>query len=61
MNLLARLLLEMRIEFCFFFSLDAESRSVLLKQSGIVASIEGVTLGSNSLGEVLFKVCKINH
>lgn len=61
MNLLARLLLEMRIEFCFFFSLDAESRSVLLKQSGIVASIEGVTLGSNSLGEVLSKACKIDH
>jgi hypothetical protein len=61
MNLLARLLLEMRIEFCFFFSLDAESSNVLLKQSGMAASIEGVTLGSNSLGGVLSKACKLNH
>ncbi len=61
MNLLARLLLEIRIEFCFFFSLDAEPRSVRLKQSGMVASMESVTLGSNSLDGVLSKACKLNQ
>jgi hypothetical protein len=61
MNLLARLLLEIRIEFCFFFSLVAESWSVLLKQSGRVARIEGVTLGSNSIGGISSKACKLDH
>lgn len=53
MNLFARLLLDRRVDFCFFFNLSIVSKRILLKQSGILARIEGVVSGSNSKGRVL--------
>jgi hypothetical protein len=46
MNLLARLLLEIRIDFLRLFELFRESLSVDLRQSGMVAKIDGVVSGS---------------
>jgi hypothetical protein len=53
MNLLARLLLEISVDFSFFLSFSTVSRRMLLKQSGILARMDGVVLGSNSKGRVL--------
>ena len=53
MNLLARLLLEMSVDFSFFLSFSTVSRRMLLKHSGILAKIDGVVSGSNSKGRVL--------
>lgn len=53
MNLLARLLLDMSVDFSFFLSFSTVSRRMLLKQSGILAKIEGVVSGSNNRGRLL--------
>jgi hypothetical protein len=45
MNLLARLLLEMSVDFSFFLSFSTVSRRMLLKQSGILARMDGVVFG----------------
>ena len=53
MNLLARLLLEMSVDFSFFLSFSTVSRRMFLKQFGILARMEGVVSGSNSKGREL--------
>jgi hypothetical protein len=53
MNLLARLLLEIRVDFSFFLSFSTVSKRILLKQSGILAKMEGVVSGSNNNGRLL--------
>lgn len=45
-NRLARLLLDIKIDFFLFFEVSAVSTSTCRRQSGIFARIEGVTLGS---------------
>jgi hypothetical protein len=46
MNLLARLLLEIRIVFLFLLEDCDDSRNTFLRHSGILASTEGVVSGS---------------
>jgi hypothetical protein len=41
------------VDFSFFLSFSTVSRRILLKQSGILARIEGVVSGSNSKGREL--------
>ena len=61
-NRFAKLLLDIRIDFCFLLMFDAISCSVLLRQSGMAARIDGVVSGSNNaVRECSLDVRKANH
>ena len=59
MNLLARLLLEIRTDFRLLFAPLVDSINVPLRQSGIDASIEGVAFGSRAIDLVCVLVVKL--
>lgn len=62
MNLFAKLLLDIKIDFCFLLIFPAISCSVFLRQSGIAARIDGVVSGSNNaVRECSLEVRKANH
>jgi hypothetical protein len=61
MNLFVRLLLEISVDLLVFVSLFAESRRVLLRQSGIVAKIEAVGSGSQTAVDVCVLVVKVDR
>ena len=53
MNLLARLLLEINVALFFFVLASEVSLRILLRHSGMLASMEGVVSGSINMGPVL--------